>query len=312
LAVGSPPKRKLGRTEISSQQQHVTTTVQVPARAAVALRSFGAPNAVARAFDFWDDSYEWRRLFSELFGTFLLVTAAVGAAMVNAKFGGHVIPGPVRVICPALMVMAVILFMGAVSGAHLNPAVSIGFAMRGNFPWRRVPSYVLAQFVGAILATLMLWAFLGKQGSAGLTLPGPGIPTATAMAWEAVLTTGLVSVVLGTASGAQQLGPLAALGVGSYIALAGLFGAPVSGASMNPARSLGPALVLDNWTAWWAYLLGPVIGALLAVGIAFILRGPGGGTAGTHAAQGTLGTLWRPGRIGSPHPAPDRPQDPEQ
>ena len=111
-------------------------------------------------------------------------------------------------------------------------------------------------------------------------------------------------MILGTASGAQQLGPIAAFGVGSYIALAGLFGSPVSGASMNPARSLGPALVLGDWTSWWAYLAGPLAGAVVATGIAYVLRGPGGGTAGTHAAQGTLGTLWRPGRIGSPDPAP--------
>ena len=90
---------------------------------------------------------------------------------------------------------------------------------------------------------MLLWALIGKQGSAGLTLPGDGISTTTAMLWEMVLTTGLVSVILGTASGAQAIGPLAAIGVGSYIALAGLWGAPVSGASMNPARSLGPALV---------------------------------------------------------------------
>ena len=116
------------------------------------------------------------------------------------------------------------------------------------------------------------------------------------MLWELVLTTGLVSVILGTASGAQQIGPLAAIGVGGYIALAGLWGAPVSGASMNPARSLGPALVLGDWTSWWAYLVGPVAGAAIAVGIAYVLRGRGGGRSGVAAAQGTLGVGWRPGR----------------
>jgi aquaporin Z len=286
-------------------------TARQAARAEVALRSFGLPNSAVRQFDFWDTSYEWRRLFSELFGTFLLVTVAVGGGLVNARFGGSAVPAPARAVAPALMVMAVILFMGAVSGAHLNPVVSIGFALRGNFPWRRVPSYVLVQFAGAILATLMLRGLIGAHGSAGLTLPGPGISTTTALLWEVLLTTGLVSVVLGTASGAQQLGPVAAFGVGSYIALAGLVGGPVTGASMNPARSLGPALVLGNWTAWWAYLLGPAIGAVIAAAIAFILRGPGGGKLGTAAAQGTLGTLWRPGRIGAPTPAPDRPA-PEQ
>jgi aquaporin Z len=272
----------------------------------VTLRSFGQPNAAARQFDFWDDSYEWRRLFSELLGTFLLVTAAVGGSLVNARFGGHAVAQAAQVVAPALMVMAVILFMGGVSGAHLNPVVSFAFALRTDFPWRRLPTYVLAQFAGAALATLLLRGLLGRHGEAGLTLPGHGISPGVALAWEVLLTTGLVSVILGTASGAQQLGPIAALGVSSYIALAGLIGAPVSGASMNPARSLGPALVLGDWRDWWVYLAGPLAGAVIAVGFAFILRGPGGGTAGTRAAQGTLGSLWRPGRIGSPQPAPDR------
>ncbi|MBO0838660.1 MAG: aquaporin [Actinobacteria bacterium] len=262
-----------------------------------------------RRFDFWDSSYEWRRLFSELFGTFLLVIVAAGGSMVAARFGAAAVPGPVRAVSPGLMVLAIILFMGAVSGAHLNPAVSVAFALRGDFPWRRVGPYVVAQFAGAVLATLLLIALLGKQGSAGLTLPGRGISTGIALAWEILLTTGLVSVVLGTASGAQQLGPIAALGVGSYIALAGLFGGPVSGASMNPARSLGPSLVLNDWTSWWAYLAGPMIGAVIAVAFAYVLRGPGGGTAGTRAAQGTLGTLWLPRPIGRPQPAPDRAED---
>jgi aquaporin Z len=273
---------------------------QAARHAAVALRSIGQPNSVVQEFDFWDDHYEGRRLFSELLGTFLLVLVAVGGGMVNARFGGNAVPYGARVVAPALMVAAIILFMGTVSGAHLNPAVSVAFALRGDFPWKRVPAYVVTQFLGAILATLLLWALIGKQGSAGLTLPGGGISTATAMWWELVLTTGLVSVILGTASGAQQIGPLAAIGVGSYIALAGLWGSPVSGASMNPARSLGPALVLGDWTSWWAYLVGPVAGGAIAVGFAYVLRGRGGGRSGVAAAQGTIGVDWRPG--GQPRP----------
>jgi aquaporin Z len=273
---------------------------QVPHRLDAALGSFGRPNSVVRQFDFLDDRYEGRRLFSEVLGTFFLVLVAAGGGMVNARFGGHAIPAPALVVAPALMVMAIILFMGTVSGAHLNPAVSVAFALRGDFPWKRVPAYIAAQFVGAVLATLLLWALIGKHGSAGLTLPGPGISVPVAMVWEMVLTAGLVSVILGTASGAQQVGPLAAIGVGSYIALAGLWGSLVSGASMNPARSLGPALVLGDGTAWWAYLVGPLAGGVIAVGIAHILRGPGGGTHGTQAAEGTLGMLWVPGRIGEP------------
>ena len=268
--------------------------------AAVALRSIGQPNSVASEFDFWNDRYEGRRLFSELLGTFFLVLVAVGGGMVSARFGGQAVPYGAKVVAPALMVMAIILFMGTVSGAHLNPAVSVAFAARGDFPWKRVPAYIVAQFLGAALATLLLWAFLGKQGSAGLTLPGNGVSTVSAMLWEMVLTAGLVSVILGTASGAQQIGPLAAVGVGSYIALAGLWGSPVSGASMNPARSLGPALVKGDWTSWWAYLAGPVAGAVIAVGIAYVLRGRGGGRSGVSAAQGTIGVDWHPG----PRPRP--------
>jgi aquaporin Z len=287
-----------------------TAQLQAAQRAEVALRSMGQPNSVARQFDFADDGYEWRRLFSEVLGTFFLVLVAVGAGMVNARFGGQAVPYGARVTAPGLMVAAIILFMGTLSGAHLNPVVSAAFALRGDFPWKRVPMYVAAQFAGAVLAALLLWALIGKQGSAGLTLPGSGISTITAMVWEAVLTAGLVSVILGTASGAQQVGSLAAVGVGSYIVLAGLWGSPVSGASMNPARSLGPALVLGDWTGWWAYLAGPAIGAVIAVGIAYVLRGSGGGLSGIQAAAGTLGTRWRPGPIGRPEPGPVGPPPP--
>jgi aquaporin Z len=264
----------------------------------------GQPNSVSSQFDFWNDHYEGRRLFSELLGTFFLVLVAVGGGMVNARFGGNAVPYTARVIAPALMVAAIILFMGTVSGAHLNPAVSVAFAARGDFPWKRVPAYIVAQFAGAVLATLLLWALVGRQGAAGLTLPGHGISTGTALVWELVLTVGLVSVILGTASGAQQIGPLAAIGVGGYIALAGLWGSPVSGASMNPVRSLGPALVLGNWTSWWAYLVGPVAGGLVAVGFAYVLRGRGGGRSGDAAAQGMLGTRWRTASVPAPRRNP--------
>lgn len=247
-------------------------------------------NLIDRIADFNDPRQEWRRLFSELLGTFLLVLVAVGAGQVNARFGGHVIPVPAQVVAPALMVMAIILFMGAVSGAHLNPAVSMAFAIRGNFPWKRLPAYVVAQLAGAVLATLLLWALIGRHGDAGLTMPGPGVSAVTAMLWEALLTFGLVSVILGTASGAQQLGPVAAFGVGSFIALAGMIGASVSGASMNTARSLGPAIALWRFTDWWVYLIGPPVGALIAVGIAYILRGPGGDASARRAGSGTLDT----------------------
>jgi aquaporin Z len=245
--------------------------------------------------DFENTDFAWRRLFSELFGTFLLVFVAAGGGIVNARFGGHAVPLAARVVAPGVMVMSIILFMGGVSGAHLNPVVSIAFALRRDFAWRRVPGYIVAQFAGGLLATELLVALLGKQGGASLTLPGTGISTTTALVWEIVLTAGLVSVILGTSSGAQSIGWGAAIGVGGYIALAGLIGAPVSGASMNPVRSLAPVVIVGVHTAWWAYLVGPLAGALVAVGIAWALRGSGGGLVSRRAASGTLGDLWRPG-----------------
>jgi aquaporin Z len=239
------------------------------------------------ARDFNDLNYEWRRLFSELFGTFLLVLAGAGAGVIDVASHGQISRGT-AVVAPALTVLTVILFMGAVSGAHLNPIVSIAFALRGDFLWRRVPGYITAQLVGAIAASVVLRATFGDVDHLGSTLPGPGFTTTQAFVIETVLTLGLVSTILGTASTAQNLGPLSAVGVAAYIALAGLWASPVSGASMNPARSIGPALVSDHLRDLWIYLTAPLLGAILAVGIAYILRGPGGGPDGTRAAQGTL------------------------
>jgi aquaporin Z len=239
------------------------------------------------AHDFYDPKFEGRRLFSELLGTFFLVLVAAGGAVVNAQSHGQ-IPLAVRVTAPGLMVMAMILFMGGVSGAHFNPVVSVGFAMRGDFPWKRVPGYVVAQLIGSIAAVLFLRATLGNIGGLGVTEPGPGITAGTALIFEAVLTLGLLSTILGTASGAQNIGVFGALGVGAYIALAGLWSAPISGTSMNPTRSLGPMIVSGNYHDWWVYIVGPFIGGVLAVGVAWILRGHGGGIRGRMAAQGDV------------------------
>jgi aquaporin Z len=242
------------------------------------------------AKDFDDRRHEWRRLFSEVFGTFLLVLVGAGGAVVNAVSNGQ-IARAAAVTGPGLMVLGIILFMGAISGAHLNPAVSIAFALRGDFLWRRVPGYILAQLVGATLACLLLAAMFGRVGQLGATEPGAGSSDVTAMLMELILTVGLVSVILGTASRAQNVGPLAALAVGAYIVLAGLWSSPISAASMNPARSFGPDLVLGDFSHYWVYLVGPIVGAAVAVGIAYVLRGPGGGAGGAAAAQGRLGSL---------------------
>ena len=244
---------------------------------------------VRAAEDFQDPSQEWRRLFAELFGTFLLVLVAAGGAMMGQAFPGTV-SRPAAVVAPGLMVLAVILFMGKVSGAHLNPAVSIAFSLRGDFPWRRVPGYVAVQLVGAVLAAWFLQAVVHVSASVGGNYPAAGVSAGDALVMEAVLTLGLVSVVLGTASGAQNLGAIAAIGVGSYIALAGLWASPISGASMNPARSFGPGAVGADLSSYWVYVAGPLAGAAMAVGVAFVLRGRGGGRSGSAAAQGALDT----------------------
>jgi|HubBroStandDraft_1064217.scaffolds.fasta_scaffold05512_4 aquaporin Z len=240
--------------------------------------------------EFENSSREWRRIICEVIGTFLLVMVACGGGVVEAVSKGA-IGRPAAVVAPALMVMAIILSIGTISGAHLNPVVSVAFALRREFPWRRVPAYVVAQVGGAVLACLVLWALFGKVGALGATIPGPGISGVQAMGIEAILTFGLVGTILGTASGAQNVGPLSALAVAGYIALAGLWSSPISGASMNPVRSFAPDAVLGHFPQFWAYLAGPSIGALTAVGVAYVLRGRGGDSAAARAAQGTLGTI---------------------
>ena len=246
-------------------------------------------NVVERITDFNNPKQEWRRLFSEVMGTFLLLLVAAGSGMMNAAFGDP-ISRTAAVVAPGLMVMAMILFMGRVSGAHFNPAVSVAFALRGDFPWRRVPAYIVAQFVGAVLAVLVLQAVIGASASNGATYPAQSTTHLAAFVMEVILTFGLVSVILGTASGAQNIGIIGALGVGGYVALAGLWASPLSGASMNPMRSLAPDLVANDFTAYWVYLAGPLVGAAIAVLAAYMLRGRGGGVAGSQAAQGGLFT----------------------
>ena len=261
-------------------------TEKVKARAASRRRA-----ALALEFpsmlDFEDPALEWRRLFSELLGTFLLVMVGAGGGVVDAVSHG-MISRAAAVTGPGLMVIAIILFMGAVSGAHLNPVVTVAFTLRRDFPWRRVPGYVLVQLVGATLACLFLRLVFGKVGMLGATEPGAHIHDWQAALIELVLTAGLVSTILGTASKAQNVGSLSALGVGGYIILAGLWSSPVSGASMNPARSFAPDLVIGDFAHFWVYLVGPFAGAVIAVGVAWILRGPGGDIGGLAAARGML------------------------
>jgi len=239
--------------------------------------------------DFQDPKQEWRRLFSELFGTFFLVLVAAGGGMMSQAFP-NTISRQAAVVAPGLMVMAIILFMGKVSGAHLNPAVSLAFAARGDFPWWRVPGYIVVQLAGATLACLFLQQVIDVSAVFGSNYPAAGYSAGSAFWMEFILTLGLVSVILGTASGAQNIGIIGAFGVGGYIALAGLWGSPISGTSMNPARTFGPDLVGADFSHYWVYVAGPIAGAAVAVAFAFVLRGRGGGKSGSGAAQGDLFT----------------------
>jgi len=263
----------------TEQEQSPLVAHDAPRAHRILMLEFGS-----RA-DFENPRLEYRRLFSEILGTFMLVLVAAGGGLLHAK--GE-ISLAAAVVAPGLMVMAIILFMGAVSGAHLNPAVSLAFAVRGDFPWRRVPGYIIVQLLGATLACLFLLAVFGNVEHLGATLPGPGYHDWQALLMEIALTAVLVSVILGTASAAQNVGTIGALGVGGYIALAGLWAAPVSGVSMNPARSFGPALVSGYWTSYWVYVVGPLAGAAIAVGCAWILRGRGGDPISHAAGSGVL------------------------
>jgi len=219
-----------------------------------------------------------RALFAEALGTFALTLAGAGSPMVM-HLNTHALSFTAALIAPGLMVMVMIYTLGGVSGAHLNPAVSLAFAIRRDFPWRKVPGYILVQFVGAIVAALVLHGLLGNREHLGATLPDPHYALAVTFIYEALMTLLLVLVILGTAEQSRLLGPNTALAVGATIALCGFIGGPVTGASMNPARSFGPALVSLNLATYWIYLLAPVVGSILAVGCAWLLHGP------PHAAE---------------------------
>lgn len=224
-----------------------------------------------------------RRLVAEFFGTFALVMVAAGGAVIAAVAGAPNLMS--RVIAPGLVVMAMIYTLGPLSGAHLNPVVTLAFALRSNFPWRRVLDYWAAQLAGAILAAVVLWALFGNVAHLGANEPHHGLMASFGM--EIILSFLLVTVILATAANYNIVGHNAAVAVAGTIIFAGLVGAPISGASMNPARSLAPALVSGDLSSQWIYIVGPAIGSVLAVAMAWILRGPGS-RAATAAAVGEL------------------------
>jgi aquaporin Z len=215
----------------------------------------------------------WIRVIVEFVGTFLLVTVAAGAGVINYYAGGNPISRTAAVIAPGALVMALIYAWGPLSGLHINPAVTLAFTARRVFPPNWVLPYWVAQFAGAILGALFLQVVFGHVSKGGNYPIDKHGGDWRAFVMEIALTTILVTVILNTATGHRSIGHNAAIAVGSTVALLGLFASPISGASMNPARTLGPDIVSGDFTGWWVYVLGDAIGALLAMVLIGLVRG---------------------------------------
>jgi aquaporin Z len=215
----------------------------------------------------------WIRVIVEFIGTFVLVTVAAGAGVINHYAGDTPVSRAAAVIAPGAAVMAMIYAWGPLSGLHINPAVTFGFWCRQVFPTGWVLPYWVAQLAGAAAAAWFLQLMFGHVSAGGnYPIAKPGGDWRS-LVMEIALTTILVSIILNTATGSRSIGHNAAIAVGSTVALLGLFASPISGASMNPARSLGPDIVGVDFTGWWVYVAGPVTGALIAVVIITTLRG---------------------------------------
>jgi MIP family channel proteins len=214
------------------------------------------------------------RAAAECVGTFGLVFAGCGAIVVNSATGGTITHVGIALTF-GLIIAAMIYATGHISGAHFNPAVTIAFAATRHFPLALVPVYLAAQFGGAVAAAALLRLLFGEVAALGTTLPAGG--AGQSLGLEIALTFFLMFVIVSVATDTRAVGQAAALAIGGTVALEALFAGPISGASMNPARSLAPALVSGTWTAQWLYVVGPIVGALLG-GFAYqFIRGEGAG-----------------------------------
>lgn len=197
---------------------------------------------------------------AEGIGTFGLVFAGTGAVIIDALMNGGVTHVGVALTF-GLIIFTMISAVGHISGAHFNPAVTLAFASAGHFPWRRVVPYVASQVVGAFLASLLLRMLFGNVAHLGATLPHGSQMQSFWL--EVVLTFFLMFVITSVATDARAVSRAAAFAIGGTVGLEAMFAGPISGASMNPARSLAPALVSGTWSSLWLYLLAPIVGALI-------------------------------------------------
>ncbi|GAB4245258.1 MAG: hypothetical protein Kow00122_01900 [Thermoleophilia bacterium] len=211
----------------------------------------------------------YRVYLAEFLGTFALVLAGCGAIMSGALTGS---PGPVGVALTfGFTVMVMVYALGHVSGAHINPAVTVAFAVTGHFPWARVGPYVVSQAAGAVTAAALLRETLGPVASVGATAPSLGAGSAVML--ETALTAVLMLVIVSVATDARAEGAIAGVAIGATVGLEAMWAGPLTGASMNPARSLGPALVSGDLASFWIYLVGPLVGAVLGAVAYQVLAG---------------------------------------
>jgi MIP family channel proteins len=210
----------------------------------------------------------WGRPGAEFVGTFVVVLASCGSVIVDSQTGalGHIGVA----LAPGLAVMVMIAAVGHISGAHFNPAVTLAFALTRHFDWHEVPGYWLGQFAGAISAAAILLLLFGNVASLGANRPDGS--ALQALGLEVLLTASLMFVITAVATDTCAVGQMAAIAIGGTVALNSLWAGPISGASMNPARSFGPALVAGAWDAQWVYWLGPLLGAAIGAALYQALR----------------------------------------
>jgi aquaporin Z len=205
-----------------------------------------------------------KQYIAETIGTFALIFCGCGAMTINEITNGSISHVGVAMTW-GLIVMAMIYAFGDISGAHFNPAVTIGFAFAKKFPWQKVASYITAQAVGAIFAVFLLWFLFPESQSLGETLPAEGFPAYKAAILEFLLTFFLMVVIINVSTGSKEIGTMAAIAVGGLILLEALFAGPMTKASMNPIRSIAPALFTGNFQHLWVYIAAPILGAITAV-----------------------------------------------
>ena len=263
-------------------------------RAAHRLEPIGKAALIAsvggtRGFADWaNPDHRMRRLLSEFIGVAGLTFILSGAAAILARYGGRALQPWQTVLVlsavSALWILVAIYFLGDIS-AHFNPAVTLAFALRKDMGWVMAAVYWIVQLAAAVCGSLLARGFFGRAGNLAATMPKPGQSWQSA-GFEAIITFGLVLMVLNLANGPKLNGPFIPIASGAYIMAWGTMGGPYDGASMNPARSFGPDVAIGHLSTWWVYLIGPLAGAVIASGVAYVLRGPAKAREAA-AAQGT-------------------------